>query len=150
MNSKTKINLSFGNWMAIIFFLGLFMAMFFKDLVFSYVAPEAVEISDGKRASQEIAKSILQLDRISFDTNSLKTEYFQQILILPTFPTDSKTLSNFGKNNPFLGNFQIVSTPVATTTIFGGVVNASQRSVNSGRSIAPIVNGQAQTPDGRR
>lgn len=149
MQSNIKMNLSFGSIVGLIFFFSLFTAIFFKETVFAWIAPEATEISEGKKASKEIANALLMLDKISLDTSILQSEYFQTIKVLPTFPTDSKTISNFGKANPFLGNFQIVSAP-ATTTVVGGVINSTQRSVNNGQSTVPVVNGRAQAPQGRR
>jgi hypothetical protein len=123
--------------------------MFFQQEVFEFIAPEAVEISESKRASREVAEALLKLDKISLNTSILKLDYFQNVTSLPTFPTDSRTLANFGKVNPFLGNFQIASAP-ATSTVTGGVIFSQQRSVNNNNSIVPVVNGRANAPDGRR
>ena len=125
--NKTKINLSFGSWLGLIFFLCLFLTMFFREFVFGLLAPAAIEISEGKKASKEVAAAILLLDKITLDTTILQSEYFQNIKILPTFPTDSKTLSNFGKANPFLGNFQIVPPGLADTLLhFAGAPSAGK------------------------
>lgn len=123
--------------------------MFFQDYVFELIAPPASEISESKKASREVAEALLKLDKISLDTSILKSDYFQNVTVLPTFPTDSRSLANFGKNNPFLGNFQIASAP-ATSTVTGGVIFSQQRSVNNNNSIVPVVNGRANAPEGRR
>lgn len=144
-----KSQISFSSIIGIIFFLTLFGAMFFQDYIFEIIAPEAVEITESKQASRAVAEALLKLDKISLDTSILKSEYFQSVTVLPTFPTDSRTLANFGKTNPFLGNFQIASAP-ATTTVTGGVIFSQQRSVNNNNSIVPVVNGRANAPQGRR
>jgi hypothetical protein len=144
-----KSQISFSSIVGAIFFLALFGAMFFQDHIFELIAPEAIEISESKKASREVAEALLKLDRITLDTSILKSGYFQGVTVLPTFPTDSRTLANFGKTNPFLGNFQIVVAP-ATTTVTGGVIFSQQRSVNNNNSIVPVVNGRANAPQGRR
>lgn len=152
---QTKSHLSFGTTVGGIFFLGLFAAMFFRDQVFELIAPEPVEVSESKKASREVAEALLKLDKISLDTTILKSDYFTNITLLPTFPTDSKTLANFGKTNPFLGNFSVVSSPASLNTenassTVGGVIYSQQRSVNDDRSIVPVRNGRGQAPQGRR
>lgn len=144
-----KSQISFSSIIGIIFFLSLFAAMFFQSYIFELIAPEAVEISESKKASRDVAEALLKLDKISLDTSILKSDYFQNIKVLPTFPTDSRTLANFGKANPFLGNFQIASAP-ASSTITGGVIFSQQRSVNNNNSIVPVVDGRANAPQGRR
>lgn len=144
-----KSQISFSSIIGIIFFLALFGAMFFQDYIFELIAPEAIEISESKKASREVAEALLKLDKITLDTSILKSDYFQNVTVLPTFPTDSRTLANFGKVNPFLGNFQIASAP-ATTTVTGGVIFSQQRSVNNNNSVVPVVNGRANAPQGRR
>ena len=146
MQSKSQIRLT--SILGIIFFIAIFGVMFFKDNVFMLVAPEAIEISESKRASREVAEALLKLDKITLDTTILKSNYFQNVTVLPTFPTDSRTLANFGKVNPFLGNFQVASAP-ATSTVTGGVIFSQQRSVNNNNSIVPVVNGRANAPQGR-
>jgi hypothetical protein len=141
--------ISFSSMLGIIFFILLFAAMFFRDYVFELIAPPAVEISESKKASKEVAEALLKLDKITLDTTILKSPYFQNIVVLPTFPTDSKTLANFGKINPFLGGYQIINIQDATSTT-GGVIFSQQRSVNNDRSVVPVRNGQGQTPNGRR
>jgi len=144
-----KSQISFSSIIGIIFFLTLFGVMFFQQTIFELIAPEAIEVSESKKASREVAEALLKLDKITLDTSVLKSEYFQNVTILPSFPTDSRTLANFGKVNPFLGNFQIASAP-ATTTVTGGVIFSQQRSVNNNNSIVPVVNGRPNAPDGRR
>ncbi len=127
----------------------MFGAMFFRDSVFELIAPPDDIISDSKKASREVAEALLKLDKIAFNTSILKSEYFQRIVVLPTFPTDSRTLANFGKANPFLGNFSVASSPAASSTV-GGVIFSQQRSVNNNNSVVPVRNGQGQAPQGRR
>ena len=149
-NNNTKTKIGFGTIIGIIFFILLFAAMIFQSYIFELIAPPSNEISESKKASREVAEALLKLDKISLNTSILKSDYFQTITILPTFPTDSRTLANFGKVNPFLGNFQIASAPVGTTTITGGVIFSQQRSVNEGRSVVPVVNGRGTMPTSRR
>lgn len=146
---QNRSQISFSSIVGLIFFVSLFLAMFFQDYIFEIIAPPAIEISESKKASREVAEALLKLDKINLDTSILKSDYFLSITVLPTFPTDSRTLANFGKANPFLGNFQIVSVP-ATSTVTGGVIFSQQRSVNNNNSIVPVINGRADAPQGRR
>jgi hypothetical protein len=117
-----------------LFFMGIFIAIFAKGYIFSQIIGTGsdAEIQASRKASKDIADLLLSLDKISFDTKVLNSGYLQNLLVLPSFPIDARTLSNFGKANPFLGGFTVVTNTASSSV--GGLIYSNQRS----SSTAPI------------
>lgn len=134
----TNIKLDFKTIVGLIFFLSLFVAIFTKSYIFDFLIGQSgtAEIEASQKAAKDTADLLLSLDKINLDTTILSSTYLQSLQVLPSFPLDARTLSNFGKANPFLGNFTVVSNP-ATTSV-GSVIYSSQRSANDGRSLRPV------------
>ncbi len=124
-----------------LFFMGIFFAIFAKSYIFTQIIGTGTdtEIQASRKASKDIADLLLSLDKISFDTKVLSSSYLQNLNTLPSFPIDARTLSNFGKANPFLGGFTVVTNTASSSV--GGLIYSNQRSsttapitpVNSGR-----------------
>lgn len=127
--------------MLLAFMVLVFTSVIMKDFIFGLIIPESIEITESQKSSQAIAKSILDLEKVTFDVSVLQSDYFLSISQLPSFPTDAKTLSNFGKLNPFLGGFSVTSALAptnATGTTVGGLIVDGQRAANGGNALAPV------------
>lgn len=135
---KIDLKLNFSTILGILFFVLIFFAILFKDSVFEFISSQGN--SDAIENSQKVAKDtadlLLSVEKISLDTSILSTPYLQNLTHLPDFPIDAKTLSNFGKANPFLGGFIVV--PDTATSSVGGVVYSNQRELNNGNSLRSV------------
>ena len=134
---KFQIKLSFSFVVGIMFFLTLFSMILFRDTVFDLIigGSGTVEISESQQAAQQTAELLLSLENITLDTSVLATPYFNSIIPIPDFPLDAQTLSNFGKANPFIGNFSVIQPGTSTV---GGVVYSANRPVNNGESVRAV------------
>lgn len=135
---STNINLSFKTTVGLLFILLIFVLIFMKssvfDLIVSFSGTE--QIAESQKSSKELADLLLSLDKINLDTNTLNSFYIQTLSPLPSYPVDARTLSNFGKANPFVGSFTVI--PASASTTVGGVIYSNQREVNNGRSVTPV------------
>lgn len=136
--SNTNLKITFSTYLRLTFFLLIFVLILTKDFVFEQIIvfTGSNEIEESQRATAEITNLLLAVDKISFDTKILSSSYLQSLTSMPIFPIDSESLINFGKANPFIGNFILVNP--STTTAVGGVVYSNQRSLNSGQSIRTV------------
>lgn len=109
-----------------------------KDFIFEQIVilTSGNELANSRLASAETADLLLSLDRITLDTKTLTSPYFQSLAPLPAFPVDTQTLVNFGKNNPFVGNFVVVA--AKATSSVGAVVYSNQRAVNNNQSVRAV------------
>jgi predicted PurR-regulated permease PerM len=123
---NTKINLTFKDYIAIILLIIAICIVYFSDVIIQRIQDLNTGLDNSQKVSQDIAKLVLSLDKISLDTNILNTPYLQNIRPLPQFPMDLLSPFVFGKNNPFSGGFTTVA-PQATTTSVGAVQYAIQR-----------------------
>lgn len=146
---KINFKMNIGTMLGIAFFLILFLAILFKDSVFSFITSQSNGdvVQSSQKAAKDTADLLLSLDKISLNTSILSAPYLQNLIPLPNFPIDAQTLSNFGKANPFLGGFVVVSSP-ATTSV-GAVIYSNQREVNNDRSLR-AVKPATTTPTTRR
>jgi hypothetical protein len=119
MNKDLGIKIGTGPIMLMILFIVLLLSIAFRDTFFEYLIPESPELTESQQASQKIAQAILNLEKVTLDTTILKSPYFENVTTLPSYPTDAKTLANFGKTNPFLGGFVVVPTETASSTVGG-------------------------------
>ena len=122
----------------ILFFIIIFGSIFLKSYIFVFLTSSSgtAEIQASQKASKDTADLLLSLDKITLDTTILNSPYLQSLITLPSFPLDARTLSNFGKANPFFGSFIVV--PTSASTSVGAVIYSGQRSANGGRSIRPV------------
>lgn len=136
---NTNIKLSIGSYLGIIITLVIFIAIFFRDDIFNIILEYTgnTQIEESQHATEEMTKIILDLEKIKFDTSVLKSPYLESLVIFLVFPIDAETLANFGKTNPFIGTFSVVSSK-ATTSAVGGVVYSAQRAANNGASVIPV------------
>jgi hypothetical protein len=117
----------------------LFVLIYTKDSIISFVLDTTGEaqIQETQKTTDNTTKVLLSLDKITFDTSVLNSPYFESLVPFVSYPIDAQTLSNFGKANPFIGNFIVVA-PTATTTV-GGVVYSSQRQpLNNGQAVRSV------------
>lgn len=122
-----------------IFFALVFALILLEDTVFSLIQEYTGEsaIQESKQATEQTAKLLLSLEKITFDTKVLSLPYVQGLTTFPSFSVDSETLSNFGKNNPFNGN-SVVVVEQASSTVVGGIIYSGQRSLNNNNSIRAV------------
>lgn len=132
-----KINLKFKDYIAILLFILAICIVYFSEMIIQKIQDMDSGIEDTQKVSQEIAKTVLSLDKISLDTTVLNTVFLQNIRSLPQFPLDLLSPSAFGKVNPFGGNFIIVA-PQATSSAVGAVQYATQR--DQGQTSVRTVN----------
>ncbi len=139
---NTKINLTFKDYFAILLLIIAICIVYFSDMIIQKIQEMNTSLDSSQKVSQEIAKLVLSLDKISLDTSILNTPYLQNIKILPQFPLDSASPSIFGKPNPFTGNFITVPSAATTTTV-GAIQYATQR--DEGTASVRTVNIKATT-----
>jgi hypothetical protein len=134
----TNLKLGFSSYMGLIIILLVFGCILMKDSVFELVLnfTGGDQIAESQQANQEVTALLLSVDKITFDTSILNSGYLQSLTPFPDFPVDTVTLSNFGKANPFIGNFIVV--PDTATSSVGSVIYSSQRSVNNGQSLRAV------------
>lgn len=133
-----NIKLGISSYFGIIFLVLLFGMIYSKDLIFSYIleATGESQIQESQKATQETATVLLSLDKITFDTSVLNSNYLSSLTPFVNFPIDAAALENFGKANPFLGNFIVV--PTKATTSVGAVVYSANRPGNNGNSVRAV------------
>lgn len=123
---NTKINLSFKDYLIILILLLSIVIIYFSEDIISQIKSFDTSVEESQKASADIAKLVLSLDKISLDTSILNLPYLQNVRPLPQFPVDITSPGIFGKTNPFVGSLNS-SLPAATTTQIGGVQYAAQR-----------------------
>lgn len=135
-NSNFKMTTS--GYFGILFLVLIFSAIFMRDLIFATITDMTGgnEIVESQVATQETTNILLSLDKIKLDTSVLNSSYLESLIPFANFPTDAQTLSNFGKINPFLGSFTIVSSK-ATSSV-GALIYSNQRGANNGASTLPV------------
>jgi len=135
-NINVKLNIK--TILVFLFFATIFGAILGQSYIFSFIASQSgtAEIEDSQKASKETTDLLLSLDKIAFDTSVLNSPYLDSLSPLPNFPLDAQSLSNFGKANPFLGSFIVVSAPASSSV--GSVIYSNQREVNNGSSIRAV------------
>lgn len=140
-----NIKLGISGYLGIFFILFVFSLMFFRDSVYSLIVlnTDAVRLEESQKTNKKIAELLISLDKIKFDTTVLQTPYLQSLTRLQQFPIDAQTLTNFGKANPFIGNFIVA--PVAATTSVGAVIYSNQREVNNGNAVIPVTPNRVRT-----
>lgn len=132
-----NLNLKFKDYIAILLIILSILMIYFSDTIIQRISEMDNSIDESQKASAEIAKLVLSLDKISLDTSVLNASYLMNVKTLPQFPLTLSGQGIFGKFNPFLGNIQI-STPQATTTQVGAVQYATQR--DAGQSSVRVIN----------
>ncbi len=123
------------------FYLGILILVSLFTLIYSqeYITGLVLEftgeaqIQESQKTTNEATNLLLSLDRIPFDTSVLSLPYLQTLNSFPSFPIDTETLSNFGKANPFVGSFTVVTNSASSSV--GGVVYSNQRSLNNGNAV---------------
>lgn len=135
---QNSFKLTTGSYLGILFFVLMFAAIFMKDTIFDLIISQtgADTAQQSQQATQKTTDLLLSLDKIKLNTAVLESSYLQSLTTLPSFPVDFQTLSNFGKANPFVGNFIIVPTKASSTV--GAVIYSNQRAANNGRSVLPV------------
>ncbi len=135
---SSNFKLTNSAYVGILFFALLLAAIFMKETIFDFIIQStgANQIEESRAATKETADLLLSLDKIKLDTSILSSTYFQSLSPLASFPIDALTLSNFGKANPFLGNFTVVSAP-ATSSV-GALIYSNQRGANNGASQTSV------------
>ena len=130
-----NLQLSIGSYFGIIVLLGIFLAIYMQEIIFETILEFTNEemVKQSKISNEKTTNLFLSLEKIKFDTSALNSEYIQSLTPFPDFPIDAESVSNFGKANPFLGNFTII-TDIASST-GGGVIYSGQRSLNNGEAI---------------
>ena len=103
----------------------VFGLIFMFQTIVDYFNGYNTQVVESQKAVTEISDLLLQIDKISFDTNILTSAYFQSLNTIPTFPLDQSP-SSFGKPNPFSSTFTITAGKVATSTV-GGIIPSNQR-----------------------
>lgn len=116
----------------------LFISIYTRDQINSLVLDYTgeVQIQDAQKSINDTTSLLLSLDKISFDTSILSLPYLQTLSSFPNFPIDALTVSNFGKANPFVGSFTVV-TDAASASV-GGIIYSGQRSLNSGEAVRAV------------
>jgi len=127
-------------YLGILLIVILFVLIYLQESVTSLISEMTGEslVQEAKTSTIETTNLLLSLDKISFDTSVLSLPYVQTLVQFPSYPIDSQTLSNFGKTNPFIGSFTVVTEQASSST--GGVVYSGQRVLNNGgaiRAVAP-------------
>jgi hypothetical protein len=137
---KSKTSLGIGSILGILFFFSLLGSIMFQQYIFDFIVglSGSEQIAESQKALQDTTDLLISVDKITFDTTVLANPYLQTLVNLPNFPIDAQTISNFGKVNPFIGNFIVVPTKVTASTTVGAVVYSNQRSVNNGNSLRPV------------
>lgn len=135
--NNLNLKLNFGSYAGIIIIAFIFAAILMKESLFQMIIDNtgSNQIEESRRATAMTTELLLSLDKINLDTRVLTSDFLQSLQALPEFPIDAQTLTNFGKTNPFLGNFIVVA-PTATSSV-GGVVYSAQRSRVNGQVITP-------------
>ena len=133
-----NLSLSLSSYIGMLLLLSLLLAIYAEESIVNFVLENTgqQQIAESANATKQMSELILSLDKIKFDTTVLNSAYLENVKPFPNFPVDATTLANFGKANPFIGSFSVV-TEVASTTV-GGVVYSNQRATNDGNSIRAI------------
>jgi hypothetical protein len=133
-----NIKLGIGAYLGILLLLCLLVGIYAKDTIIHAMLDSTgqAQVLEAQKASDKTAGILLSLGKITFDTSVLNSTYLQTLTPFVNFPIDAQTLSNFGKTNPFLGSFTVVSSQASSSV--GGVVYSNQRAANNGQSIIPV------------
>lgn len=125
-------------YIGILLLVGLFVLIYLQESVTNLIIEMTGEyqIQESKASIAETTNLLLSLDKISFDTSVLSLPYLQDLTQFPSYPIDAETLSNFGKTNPFIGSFIVVTNQASTST--GGVVYSTQRTLNNGSAVRAV------------
>lgn len=133
-----NFKLSIGMYLLLTSVVVIFIMILMRDSIFQALVGVTgdSQIQDSQQATKETTDLLLSLDKIKLNTSVLQSSYLQSLTKFPSFPIDAQTLSNFGKLNPFLGNFVVVSDKASSSV--GAIVYSNQRSTNSGNSITSV------------
>jgi hypothetical protein len=147
---QTNMKLTFSSFLTVLLFLIVFILIFTKDIIFNSISESTnrQQVEQSEKANKQIADLLLSLDKITLDTTVLRTPYLQSLVQLPTFPIDAQTISNFGKINPFVGNFIVV--PGAVPTQVGGLIFSAQQNAENGNNVTGASVLQARPTTRRR
>lgn len=137
-NTLQIISFYIGILLLVIIFIFIYLQQQITDIVMEITGQSLV--TQSQQLTDKTTKLLLSLDQIVFDTAVLSLPFIQNLRTFPSYPIDAESLSNFGKVNPFVGSFTVV-TPQASSTP-GGVVYTGQRVLNNGGAVraAPQTN----------
>ena len=136
---NTNIKLSISTYLGILFLCCLFVAIYLQDSIFQMVKDMTgeAEVAQAQESTNKVSTLLVSLSKINFETKVLNSQYFETLVPFVDFPIDSETLANFGKANPFIGSFTVVTE--RDSGAVGGLIYSGQRSeLNNGNAVRSV------------
>jgi hypothetical protein len=126
-NNK-KINITTRDLILTLIFVIAAALLFYSSYFIDMSIKSNQTLEDTRKIAKQIADITISIDKISLNTDILKTGFLKNVTSLPEFPVNSEGSFMFGKGNPFLGGYISVSSSNGSST---GIRYTSQSASNS-------------------